>query len=116
MLIGAGKQVTVRGALIAEGSAPRRIGIHALDVTGPFGNIRTLSPGTIRLAHVWIYGGLPLATLPYLAGTLEINGDARRPTRSIWPASSRQAASARAAECLPSRRSLPAVSAPLHHR
>ena len=82
VLLAGGRQVTVRGKLIAEGTATRRIHIGAKDAASPFGNIRTLSPATIRLAYATLDGGgLPLATLPYLAGTLEINGDTLMPVQ-----------------------------------
>jgi hypothetical protein len=84
VLIAGGKQVTVRGKLVAEGTATKRIHIGAKDAASPFGNIRTLSPATIRLAYATIDGGgLPLATLPYLAGTLEINGDTLKPVQEV---------------------------------
>ncbi len=82
VLIAGGKQVTVRGKLVAEGTAAKPIHITSKDPGSAFGNIRTLSPATIRLAHVTIDGGgMPLATLPYLAGVLEINGDTLMPVQ-----------------------------------
>ena len=82
VLLAGGRQITVRGKLVAEGTATKRIHIGAKDAASPFGNIRTLSPATIRLAYATIDGGgLPLATLPYLAGTLEINGDTLMPVQ-----------------------------------
>lgn len=82
VLIAGGRQVTVRGKLVAEGTATKRIHIGAKDAASPFANIRTLSPATIRLAYATLDGGgLPLATAPYLAGTLEINGDTLQPVQ-----------------------------------
>jgi hypothetical protein len=84
VLLAGGRQITVRGKLVAEGTATRRIHIGAKDAASPFGNIRTLSPATIRLAYATIDGGgLPLATVPYLAGTLEINGDTLKPVQEV---------------------------------
>ena len=82
VLIGVGKQVTVRGSLIAEGTATKRIHIGAKDAGQAFSNIRTLS-GTIRLAYTTMDGGGdPLNTLVDLAGMLNITGtDHTKPTQ-----------------------------------
>jgi hypothetical protein len=86
VLIADGKQVTIRGAgnLIAEGTAMKRIHIGAKDAGKPFANIRTLAPSTARFAYTTIDGGgKPLATLPYLAGTLQMSGDAQKPVQPV---------------------------------
>ena len=80
--IAAGRQITVRGSLVAEGTATRPIHIGAKDAGQPFANLRTLPPATLRLAYVTIDGGgTPLNTLPYLTGTLAISGDTLKPVQ-----------------------------------
>jgi hypothetical protein len=80
--IAAGRQITVRGSLVAEGTAARPIHIGAKDAGQPFANFRTISPATIRLAYVTIDGGgAPLNTQPYLTGTLDISGDTLKPVQ-----------------------------------
>lgn len=82
VLIGEGKTVTVRGKLIAEGTASKPIHIGASEAGKPFASIHTLGAATIRLAHTTINGGgAPLNTFPYLAGTLNLQGDTLQPTQ-----------------------------------
>jgi hypothetical protein len=82
VLIGDGKTVTVRGKLIAEGTATKRIHIGAQDPAKPFANVRTLSPATIRLAYATLDGGgAPLNAPPHLQGTLNISGDGLKPVQ-----------------------------------
>jgi hypothetical protein len=82
VLIAAGKQITVRGSLVAEGTATRPIHIGAKDAGQPFASFRTVSPATIRLAYTTIDGGgAPLNTLPYLTGTLDLSGDTLKPVQ-----------------------------------
>lgn len=84
VLIADGKQITVRGKLVAEGTASKRIHIGAKDAGKPFANIRTISPATVRLAYTTLDGGgKPLATLPYLAGTLEMAGTIQQAVQEI---------------------------------
>jgi hypothetical protein len=84
VLIGEGKIVTVRGKLVAEGTATKRIHIGAQDKTKPFGSIGTVGAGapTIRLAYATLDGGgIPGNTAAYLGGLIEVQGDSLLPTQ-----------------------------------
>ena len=86
VLIADGHQLTIRngGKLIAEGTATKGIHIGAKDAGKPFANIRTLAPSTARFAYTTIDGGgKPLATATYLAGTLDMSGDATKPVQEV---------------------------------
>jgi hypothetical protein len=84
VLLADGKQITIRGALVAEGTATKRIHIGAKDAGKPFANIRTLAPATARFAYTTIDGGgKPLATTTYLAGMLDMSGDANKPVQEV---------------------------------
>jgi len=82
VLLAGASTVTVRGALVAEGTAARPIRIAAADPEAPFSQIRTVL-GTIRLAHTSVEdGGAPLNTLPELTGTFDLQGaDQTAPTQ-----------------------------------
>ena len=82
VLLAAGRQITVRGKLLAEGTATKRIHIGAKDAAQPWSNIRTLS-GTVRLAYSTIDGGGdPLNTNTDIAGMLMMTGtDGTKPTQ-----------------------------------
>ncbi len=84
VLIAAGKQITVRGKLVAEGTASKRVHIGGKDAGKPYASIRTLG-GTVSLSYTTVDGGgLPLATTPDLAGTIDLQGeDASKPTQEI---------------------------------
>lgn len=86
VLIADGAQITIRngGKLMAEGTATKRIHFGAKDAGKPFTNIRTLAPSTARFAYTTIDGGgKPAATVPYLAGTLDMSGDATKPVQEV---------------------------------
>jgi len=81
VLIGAGKTVGVRGKLIAQGTATKRVHIGAKDAGKPFASIR-LNGSEIRLSYTTIDGGGDrLNTLAYLAGMLDLQGDLQLPTQ-----------------------------------
>ena len=82
VLLAAGRQITVRGKLVAEGTATKRIHIGAKDAGQAFGNIHT-SNGTVRLAYTTVDGGGdPLNTNTEIAGMLMVTGtDGTKPTQ-----------------------------------
>ena len=81
VLIAEGKQVTVRGSLVSEGTATKRIHIGGKDAN-PFTNIRTLTPATLRFAYTTLDGGgAPGNTFPYLTGLLNVSGDQQKPVQ-----------------------------------
>src|SRR5262245_27171082 len=83
--LAAASAVSVRGALVGEGTAARPIRIAASDPQAPFASVRTVFGGTIRLAHTTVEdGGDPLNTLPELTGTFDLQGaDNTAPTQAI---------------------------------
>ena len=82
VLLAAGRQITVRGSLIAEGTATQRIHIGAKDAGQTWANIRTLSPATVRLAYATLDGGgLVGNTQLYYTGVLHISGDGQKPVQ-----------------------------------
>jgi hypothetical protein len=77
VLIGAGKTVGLlsTGKIIADGLATKPIHIGASVAGKPFSAIRTANGATIHMSYVTIDGGGdPLNTLPYLTGTLDLQG------------------------------------------
>ena len=82
VLLAATRAITVRGKLIAEGTATKRIHIGAKDAAQPWSNIRT-SNGTVRLAYTTVDGGGdPLNTNVDIAGMLMMTGtDGTMPTQ-----------------------------------
>jgi hypothetical protein len=86
VLLAADRIVTVRGggAIVAHGTASRRIHFGALDPSKPYGVIRTLG-NALDLAYVDIDGGgRPGSTNAYLTGALDLQGsDATLPTQPL---------------------------------
>jgi hypothetical protein len=83
VLIADNKSLTVRGKLVAEGTATKRIHIGAQDKTKPFRTISTVgSPlPTIRLAYATLDGGGKPGNSPvYAFGLLDLQADILKPT------------------------------------
>ena len=81
VLIADSKTVTVRGKLVAEGTATKRVHFGGKDAGKPYASIRSLG-GTMRFAHTTIDGGgAKLNTAIYLAGMLDLQGDNLLPTQ-----------------------------------
>jgi hypothetical protein len=77
VLIAGGKTVTVfsTGKIVADGLVNKPIHIGASAAGTPFAAIRTANGSTIHMSYVTIDGGGdPLNTLPYLTGTLDLQG------------------------------------------
>ena len=82
VLLAAGRELTVTGKLIAEGTATKRIHFGAKDAGQAWNNIRTLSPGTLRFAYTTLDGGGTVGnTQPYLTGVLNVAGDGSKPVQ-----------------------------------
>ena len=82
VLIAGGAQITVRGKLIAQGSATKRIHFGGKDAAKPFANIRTASPATMRFAYTTFDGGGAVGnTQPYYTGVLNVVGDGLKPVQ-----------------------------------
>lgn len=84
VLIADGKTLTVRGSLVAEGTASKRIHIGGKDAGKPFRTIGTVGAGptSIRLAYVTIDGGGSLTnTAIYLTGVLTPQGSSATVTQ-----------------------------------
>jgi hypothetical protein len=74
VLLGAARTLTVRGTLVADGTAAKTIHIGAQDPAKPFVMIRT-SNGTLHLSYVTIDGGGdPSNIVPDLTGMLNLQG------------------------------------------
>jgi hypothetical protein len=83
VLIAEGKTVTVRGKLIAEGTATRRIHIGAKDAGKAFASIHAAG-APLRFAYTTIDGGgAPLNVPIDLAGMLDLQGDNLQPTQEL---------------------------------
>lgn len=81
VLIADSKTVTVRGKLVAEGTATKRIHIGGKDAGKPYASIRSLA-GSMRLAYTTIDGGgSKLNNAVYAAGMLDLQGDNLLPTQ-----------------------------------
>lgn len=84
VLIADGKTLTVRGSLVAEGTASKRIHIGGKDAGKPFRTITTVGAGptSIRLAYVTIDGGGSLTnTAIYNTGVLTPQGSSATVTQ-----------------------------------
>lgn len=74
VLLGAGRTVTVRGSIVADGTASKPIHIGAQDTKKPFVMIRT-SGGTLHFSYTTIDGGGdPSNIVPDLTGMLNLQG------------------------------------------
>jgi hypothetical protein len=82
VLLAGGSTLTVRGSLVANGAATKRVHIGGKDPQKAFASIRTVG-GTIRLAYATVDGGGdPLNNQPESAGALVITGtDGAKPTQ-----------------------------------
>lgn len=85
VLIGGGVTLTVNAEskIVAEGSPTKPIRVGPLDPAAPFGQIRALNGGTIRLAYTTVEGGGdPSNSPPDLTGLLFAQGaDQNAPTQ-----------------------------------
>lgn len=81
VLVAEGKSIVVRGKLVAHGAAATRVHIGAKDAGKPWATIHS-SGGVVELHYTTIDGGgAPLNTAVYLAGMIDMQGDATKPTQ-----------------------------------
>ncbi len=83
VLIAERKTLTVKGSIVAKGTASKRVHIGGSDASRSFAQIRTLGGGSVRLSYTTVDGGGDrLNTLEDLAGMLDFQGaDPTKPSQ-----------------------------------